>query len=148
MKLHTMAWILTSILLLGADASKDEAIKKELAQAEGVWAIVSIELEGEKLPEEVLKGAQITIKGTSYGMKLGDGMESGSFKIDPAAKPKSMDILPAEGPHKGQTLLAIYEVNGDDLKMCIALPGKDRPKEFVSKAGSGHVLEILKRQKK
>ncbi len=44
-------------------------------------------------------------------------------------------------------LQGIYEVNGDTYRYCIAPAGKDKPNEFSSKEGSGHILMVLKREK-
>jgi hypothetical protein len=53
-----------------------------------------------------------------------------------------------EGDDKGKTFRGIYEFEGDTRKVCLAPAGKERPKEFSSTAGSGHVLAVLKRVKK
>ena len=47
-----------------------------------------------------------------------------------------------------EKLLAIYEIEADTLKICVAVNNKGRPKKFESKAGSGHRFFILKRIKK
>jgi hypothetical protein len=39
---------------------------------------------------------------------------------------------------------SIYELKADSLKNCFAV-GKDRPKAFESKSGSGHTNSVLKR---
>ena len=57
-------------------------------------------------------------------------------------------MTPDDGPNKGKTLVGIYEVKGDELKVCHGDPGADRPKEIASKEGSGLSLITLKRVKK
>ena len=52
-----------------------------------------------------------------------------------------------EGPGKGKTMLGIYELTGDTYKVCFALPGGERPKEFASKPGSKTMLIVMKREK-
>lgn len=42
-----------------------------------------------------------------------------------------MDII--DGRNKGKTLLAIYELNGDILRVCYDLTGKVRPTEFKTR---------------
>ena len=71
----------------------------------------------------------------------------GTYKIDPAANPKAMETTASTGPYKDKPLLGIYELDGDSLKICYAAPGKDRPTEFNSKAGSGWILTVHKRLK-
>jgi hypothetical protein len=43
-------------------------------------------------------------------------------------------------------LHGIYELDADMYKVCFPPPGKDRPREFSSKAGSSHLFQIWKRQ--
>jgi hypothetical protein len=55
----------------------------------------------------------------------------------------------SEGPLAGRTLRGIYEIEGDTQKVCLPLEeGAGRPKEFTSKPGSGHLLQVFKREKK
>jgi hypothetical protein len=42
-------------------------------------------------------------------------------------------------------MLGIYELSGDELKICLADPGADRPKEFASAKGSKATYMVLKR---
>jgi uncharacterized protein (TIGR03067 family) len=65
--------------------------------------------------------------------------------IDAAKKPKAIDYLPDAGQEDGKTVMGIYEVKGDELRLCVAEPGKDRPTELSSKKGSGWKLWTLKR---
>jgi hypothetical protein len=48
---------------------------------------------------------------------------------------------------KGKAIRGIYAVRGDALRVCLARPGKPRPKAFESAEGSGHVLYTYKRVK-
>jgi uncharacterized protein (TIGR03067 family) len=60
-----------------------------------------------------------------------------------------MDWTRSNGPDAGKTMLAIYEfINDDEYRICFAPAGKERPKEFSTKAGSGHFLHTWKRLKK
>jgi uncharacterized protein (TIGR03067 family) len=52
-----------------------------------------------------------------------------------------------EGPEKGNTALGIYELDGDEWKLCLTITAKDRPTEFAAKPKSGLGLEVLKREK-
>jgi uncharacterized protein (TIGR03067 family) len=58
-----------------------------------------------------------------------------------------MDVKPVEGQNQGKTLLAIYELEGDDLKICFVESTKDRPTEFSADKDSGRVLHVYKRGK-
>lgn len=55
---------------------------------------------------------------------------------------KFIDISPTAGPDRGKTYRGIYELNDNELKVCTASPGKERPNDFTSKTGSSHQLFI------
>jgi uncharacterized protein (TIGR03067 family) len=67
--------------------------------------------------------------------------------VHPSAHPKTIDVTFTEGPEKGKSSYGIYELEGDTYRVCIGLTGKPRPTDFASTPGSGHVLEVLKREK-
>jgi uncharacterized protein (TIGR03067 family) len=138
--------ILFAGFLLTADEAPKDAPAKEYAKFEGSWRVVALEVEGMKLPEEMIKESRLIIKGKEFTMR-DKFTYRGTFTIDPAKKPKTMDLKFTEGPEKGNTSYAIYELTGDDLKLCLTVTGKNRPKEFAAKPGSGHGFEVLKRDK-
>jgi len=119
----------------------------ELERLQGNWNFVSLEVEGMKLPAQMFKGAKIIIKGDTFTSITGEATYSGTIKVDVTKQPKTIDLIFTEGPEKGRTSLGIYELDGDSLKICLGLAGRDRPKEYVTKQGSGHALETLEREK-
>jgi hypothetical protein len=44
-------------------------------------------------------------------------------------------------------MLGIYELHGDNYKVCFAPAGKPRPNELTSKPGNGYILQVWVRQK-
>jgi uncharacterized protein (TIGR03067 family) len=58
-----------------------------------------------------------------------------------------MDAAPSEGPAQGQTIEEIYELDGDKLKICLAMPGNKRPAEFKAPEVGGRWLFTNKRAK-
>jgi uncharacterized protein (TIGR03067 family) len=144
MKVRLLCVVLTA-LVLAADA--DDA-KKELAKLAGTWSAVSIERDGKAMPADKLKSSTLTITGDKYVVKMGELMIEGVYKLDPAQKPKAIDATRTNGDDKGKTLLGIYALEGDELKMCFNGPDvKERPKEFGAKSGSGTALYVFKRGK-
>jgi hypothetical protein len=54
-----------------------------------------------------------------------------------------------DGNGKPLSMVGIYELDGDALKICFAKPGtKDRPTSFQAKPKSGESLIVYERQKK
>jgi uncharacterized protein (TIGR03067 family) len=74
--------------------------------------------------------------------------KGGTFTLNPTATPKTIDMVPADGPNQGKMFRGIYQLEGDELKACFAFPGKERPKTFLTEANSGLVLEFWRRTKK
>jgi uncharacterized protein (TIGR03067 family) len=139
-----------SLVLLGADASKDDAVKKDLEALQGTWTAVIVERNGQKAPQEVLKNFKVVIEGDKMIINPDSDNRTSTFKLDPSKKPKAMDNTPEQGPKKGVGLPTIYELEGDTLKICFDNEGVSdkRPTEFKTTPGSGLALFVLKREKK
>jgi uncharacterized protein (TIGR03067 family) len=153
MRLHAflgfaLLFVVTSLTAAGDD--KDKAIKEDRKKYEGTWQVSSLEVDGNKSAEEDAK--KITVINDADGKWAieveGKVIARGTSEIDPTKKPRTVDLMVTEGDGKGQTALGIYELGDDTRKVCLAPAGKDRPSEFSSTAGSGHVLAVLKRVKK
>ena len=112
---------------------------------EGTWVPVDAELAGQKFPDEILKTMKLTIKDGKYIVHVGEQLDEGTAKIDTASEPKAIDITGTEGPNKGKTFLAIYELNGDTLRVCYDLEGKTRPTEFKTAKDTQQFLVNYKR---
>lgn len=143
MKLQSLVLVLTIGLLLAADT----AAKKDLEQLQGIWQVTALEVDGNQAPDEALKEFKITVKGDRMSHKTGETTEESSFKLDPSKKPKQIDFTVVAGTDKGKNMKAIYELDGDSLKLCVGSPGAERPTEFASKAGTKIGLIVLKRTK-
>jgi uncharacterized protein (TIGR03067 family) len=64
---------------------------------------------------------------------------AGAIRVDPGAKPKAVDLV--YGP---DTTLAVYELDGDVLRVCEARPGGKRPAAVSGEAG---LVTVYKRAK-
>jgi uncharacterized protein (TIGR03067 family) len=136
--------ILSAVLLLIAD-EKTEAEKQEMKNLQGAWVVVSAERDGK--PDDDLKGARFTFEGDAFTRKTSSGTVHGTYRLDPKQSPKETGATFTDGPLKGKKVFGIYAVDGDTLKLCYSEPGKNAPLDFTSKAGSGHLLVVLKRDK-
>jgi uncharacterized protein (TIGR03067 family) len=135
--------LLHAVEVQGQDKNKDDS--DSLA---GVWKCVSGINDGKPLPEDIVKQLNLTLTKDKYKTEKGAVvLFDGIYKIDAGHKPKHIDITAPEGEQAGSTSKGIYAIEDDTLKMCYAASGKDRPKEFQSKPGSGTTLVIWKRNR-
>jgi uncharacterized protein (TIGR03067 family) len=128
--------------------NKDRVIADELKRFEATWRFVEIEVGGQKVPEKAFAKDTLILKGKTFASFVAGKLVHGEFKIDPLAKPKTIDIIFTEGPGKGHSQKGIYELEGDTQKICIAMPDQPRPPDFVTSPENEHIIEILKREKR
>ena len=145
--MKTLPRIFIAMILFTAGAwSQDAAGERKLIQ--GTWLPTAAELSENPLDEATLKTMKLVVEGDKYNITVGNSpFDKGIIRIDPAAKPKIMDIIGTDGPNKGKTFLAIYELNGDTLRICYDLTGKVRPTEFKTRKGELLFLATYKRAK-
>jgi uncharacterized protein (TIGR03067 family) len=146
----TYALLIAMSTALAPDTPQDEA-KKELERLQGTWVATRFEAGGQAAPDAFTRTIKLICVGDKYTQQNGDMVvEKGTHKLDPTKKPKFMDINVTDGESKGMLQLAIYELDGDTLKICCNEHGdKERPKEFsTTKETGGKLLVILKREKK
>jgi uncharacterized protein (TIGR03067 family) len=144
------AMILTATLTLAALAPAADEGKHNKVQ--GTWAAVQAAFDGKKAQDEVVRALEVVITGDTITITSPSAVEyfpseTGTYKLDPSSKPKTIDLTLTAGPNKGKTLAGIYQLEGDNLKLCIHGAGKERPKEFDSKKGTDGMLLELKREK-
>lgn len=129
------------VLMLGLLAGADD--KKELDQFKGTWDITGFEAPGG--PPE-MKGT-FTFDGKDLAIKAGEQDHKGTVALDSSKTPKEIDVTPGDGPDTGKIMKGIYSLNKDELKICLARTGRDRPKTLDGKPDAGSFMVTLKRAK-
>ena len=117
---------------------------QDLDGLQGTWNIVSMEMDGQKSSGG---SARIVVRGDRFVTTGMGAIYEGALAVDQTTAPKSFELHFEAGPEKGNTSFGIYELDGDTWKICLGLTGKTRPTKFVSAPGTGHALEILKRER-
>ena len=134
---------------LASGPSQDDAVKAELKKLEGTWTVETVEVNGNMLPDEQIKGQAVTFvfKGDQVTVKKGGQMNNvATVKLDPAKSPKTIDLAATEGDNQGKTLLGIYELKDDTFKLGhLSRNEEQRPKDFNDK--SSLAVITMKRQK-
>ncbi len=141
--------ILTATLVSTVDVQGDTVSERDLDRLQGTWTLVTMEIRGNSIPPEKLRGRVAVIQGKMFTDRVGaEVLAAGTISLDAMPLPRTIDVKFTAGSPKGQTSLAIYELVGDILKVCCAEPGKDRPSAFTTKAGTGHMLVTYKSSKR
>ena len=130
-----MTQFTTLVLGIALAASLSAQPPKGTAAAlQGTWAVSS--LNGQSAPEGA-PAMTVTFMGDKYHQTLGDKViERGTFKVDAAKEPMTIDLVIAEGDDAGKAQMGLAEVTGDTMRMSLDTPGAGRrPTDFTSKDG-------------
>jgi uncharacterized protein (TIGR03067 family) len=140
MRLRVMIAVVAGVLIAAARADDKDKLQ-------GSWKAVTVSRGGETKGDD--KDHRLVFDGDNFAIKQGNReVIKGTYKLDGAKDPKTLDLAIAEGEQKGQTSQGIYAIDGDSLKWASAPPGvDDRPKEFTTKEGAPHMVVEFKREK-
>lgn len=138
---------LTAVCSLAAQPAQE---KKDMEAMQGTWLVEVLDYNGKDFKEKVkvtfiIKGDVMTVEGDGAVKKEYAKM---SLKLDPSTTPKCVDLKVTGGVQLDAKMEGIYEVKGDQLRLCLKVFGQDRPSEFTSPDGSSVALLTLKREKK
>ena len=79
-----------------------------------------------------------TVNGNEYVSK--------AVIVNAKGTPATIDFEVKEGDQAGMKALGIYKLEGDNLNICIAVPGvATRPTEFTAKEGEIYVFKLKKK---
>jgi RNA polymerase sigma factor (sigma-70 family) len=164
-KLLTAATAVLAVCLAGAGvglvAHRALAQKPGTSQAEkerpapkrdplqGTWIIESAEFAGKKLDlDERDVPAEITFDGGKFTLRnKKDEVVEGTYTVDAKKEPKTLDLLPGNGPSKDKAFEGIYKIEGDRLTFCADTGKGDRPTAFTTREGEEHGLMVFKKKK-
>jgi uncharacterized protein (TIGR03067 family) len=146
-------WLTIGLLALpmtvraGGDTA---AVKAEVKKLQGTWKVTAVTYNGKDFYEKgqppfdfIIKGDEIVVQGNDAVKKEYARMR---FKLDPSFTPKLFDLTVTGGIQLNAKMEGIYELKGDDLKLCIRIFGNDRPTKFEAPGDSSNALLILKKQ--
>jgi uncharacterized protein (TIGR03067 family) len=124
-------------LLVAAPVPKDKEKPKDEDAILGTWKPDKFDNgggPGGPAPGELDKMRFVFEKDGVLRVTGGPGGEEmkGTFRLDPTAKVKALDLVVTEPGGNGQvqTILGVYELDGDTLKLCFGEgPKQPRPEE-------------------
>jgi uncharacterized protein (TIGR03067 family) len=131
---HMLVVVALGVALAGCASKK---APQEAFTLAGVWEPVKAELGGEDLPVSTFGGATLELTSDTYAFAGDRGTyELLSAKLLSAKSAGEMDIYGREGPNAGHTIPAIYDLKGDELRICYELGDGSRPREFATRKGA------------
>jgi uncharacterized protein (TIGR03067 family) len=130
-----------------ADEPGRDGVRKDAEALQGRWWMVALTLSGREMPDGQVSEARMRVEDDRITTTWAGRDTLAIFTLDPAMTPRAIDLRFNDGPLKDQTVKGIYKFEGDHFVMCrAAQPGRERPAEFSSTAGSGQILVIWKRE--
>lgn len=133
---------LVGALALGA-AADEKDVPKDLQPFQGTWKAVAGKKGGENAPLEELAKLGLTFAGDKLTISERGRDKVGSFKVDPKADPKTIDLISPDG----EAIKGIYKFDKDG-KLTIGFVkgnGAERPKTFDDKEAAFLTLEKEKK---
>src|SRR5947208_15409725 len=99
--------------------AKGEDLPRELTKLQGIWKPTALESRGTELPVERLGTSgryTLVIVGNGYALST----HGGTLKID--ATKQAVDLAITDGRYKGTTLLGLYELKDNTLRLALPSP--------------------------
>jgi uncharacterized protein (TIGR03067 family) len=148
MKRPFRPWILLFVFLVTLTLRGAE----DLPRFAGTWRMAQAQMAGKMVAADALKGVTVKVDDASYQVTMdrdptAEPVERGTFSLQPEAQPKAITLKVTAGQGAGKTVLAIYEFEGDKLRVCYDLSGTKRPTEFKSEERTAHYLVTYERPK-
>lgn len=133
MKANGLYVVVAVLSLAAAPLRTIDPIQKDLASLQGTWIMTELEVNGQTVPEEKIKGTTLTIRDDKYIVKVKKSTHETTFKIDPTKTPRAIDMFFPDGPNLPKLSKGVYELDGDTFKLCRhQMPGEDRPTQIGS----------------
>ena len=147
----------TSILFLAfagfvaADDKGNDAVKADLKKLEGTWVLESRRINDDPEDKETKRAKskewKIVIDGDQWTDEIkGKAAEVLTIKIDPKAKPKTIEMTTKLRSGRTVTRRGLYEIDGDTLT--VALGSSRLVPKGLKEPESGCNLTVYKREKK
>ena len=141
-------------LTLAVAADKPAQGAKEVTDAlSGYWDVTAAERDGvpskQRLPYTrlVFTGDRLTVTRVERPGEAKSPKEQNDARCKINPKSTGIEVTFLNGPDQQKTFYGVYEMNGDDLKVCWGENKDKRPTATSTEKGSGTLLLILKRGK-
>jgi len=97
----------------------------------GDWTCVSAQVNGTPLSTETVQALSLTLTDTRYITRKGSEiLFDSTYRVDRTETPARIFMLGNEGELSGKEAAGIYELTGNTLRICYAMPGDPPPTSF------------------
>lgn len=102
----------------------------------GTWVPIAADVAGKPLFVAELRVKYFVLESGAYSIidRTNHVVDSGSYYVNEAAQPATLDIVGRDGPSAGRTLRAIFQLDEDSLTVCYDLDGQERPANMQPQA--------------
>lgn len=144
-------FVLLVVCLFLCPDLRGEDPKDDLQLLQGSWEVVELTNNGRSISESHRKRVKFVVTDTTMAFTAPTGGHKEKrfeIKLNAEVTPKTIDYKALEGPLQGKTNYGIYELKGDELKLCMHSEDADKPPtEFKSIEGDKLALFLLRRAK-
>lgn len=142
----------SGVLLSASPAAEKRDDRVDSEKLQGVWRGRSIDVKGMPLMPSSAYNMLLRFEKDTFAIEQeGKVTVRGKFTLDPAQKPKTIDLTitdTMQSVNNGARVLGVYEVEKDRLRLCTTKAnGEDRPKRFGTKPSTPHTLFTFQREK-
>ena len=118
--------------------------KSDAEAIQGTWTVASVDIGGVQRAEDSSEKQVWTIAADAITIKFPSLVEEMKYHLDETTNPKAIDL---QGGITFGVGMGIYELKGDELKICWDRVGGERPTSYerVFGRGDGRTFFILKR---
>lgn len=139
------ATVIVGVIVAFSPLSPVSAVADDAAEMAGTWRVMSLVTDGNKGGEDDVR--KIIVENEPDGrwtIRLdGEFIGSGTSMHHDDVSPRQVELKVTEakdGSSVGTVYEGIYENKAKTRRVCLAMPGRQRPTKFHSAPGSGHLL--------
>jgi uncharacterized protein (TIGR03067 family) len=107
--------------------------------------VTYLEVAGSLVPAASFANATVTLTGDAFESSGMGAVYRGKLGLGREGSRKVFSLSFEEGPEKGNTNHALYELDGDIWTFCMDMKGGPAPIGLVSTSANGYALERLTR---
>ena|SRR5579872_2978577 len=138
--------LLVLVLACGSDSPRGYSDAATADPLHGKWRVVSVEVDGRRLPPHWFSGTLLVIRGGQFfWMMDGHTLSCQSYRFDARGQPARLDRTERDDVFQTtETWREICQVEGDRLRIARGVKPGDRPASF---SDSGIAVMTLERVK-